>query len=157
MKKIILTIASIMAIIVAIGYIPVKFAKNIEDFDVNSDEYVICYETAVTGADWYRILEYDKAKTGNLPFEECATDVEEFNFVTKESSLSYRNNLGLSTGNAYIVYGEHLKEPIEDEFYDNVAYTFEAWDIIYPVDRNTIFGSLLPKSYICVFDWIGLP
>lgn len=132
----------IVIISLIIGFWPLKLAKDPQKYIFDSNEYIICTETRVTGCNWSRIIE---TKENN------STILEDFNFLGK-SPLDSIYNLDIS--NSYVVYGEQLEFPIEDVNYENVKYTCNTWEILYPIKRQNILSFLLPKRYLCLWDVI---
>ena len=148
MKKILKVIIILLAIAIGIGYIPLKFAKNPSDYSLDSDNYIICFETRVTGCDWSKILEFEGDDLISS-YKNRQIVAEGFNFYGK-SPLNDKFKLDFQ--NLYVVYGKHFEKPIEDEFYENISYTCEKWEILYPINRNHIFGIFMPRRYLCIFD-----
>ena len=134
---------------VLIGYFPLKIAKNHSEYDLNSKDYIVCMETRVTGCNWTRII---KSKSENLldAINNGMIVTEDFNFTDK-TPLNSLYDLEMSN-NVYVVYGEQFDKPIQDEFYDNIRYTCEQWEIVYPIKRQSIIGCFLPNGYLCIWD-----
>ncbi len=139
----------ILAILLLIGYMPLKFAKNINDYSIDSDEYILCKEERVTGYGWVRIAGYE-GESLKQAIDNDAWEGEDFNFVDK-TPLNSKYKLHLS--NIYVVNGKRLDQPVWDEFEENKIYTCESWEIIYPIHRPySLFEPLLPKGYMCIWD-----
>lgn len=141
----------ILAMLLLVGYMPLKFAKNINGYTIDSDEYILCSEERVTGYRWVRIAGYE-GESLEQAINNNAWEGEFFNFVDKTPLDSkYKSHLS----NIYAVWGRRLDQPIWDEFDENKIYTCESWDIIYPIQRNeSLFEVLLPKGYLCIWDII---
>jgi len=134
--------------LVIVGYSPLKFAKNINKYSVQNNEYIICQETKITAYNWKRITGYydvnllTAIKTHNI-------NTEYFNFYN-DSIINYPYYI--HPKNIYIVYIDKLDKPFNDEFYENIKYICKDWEIVYPIHRETPFSVFLPQRYLCLID-----
>lgn len=156
MKRVIGTIIYTLFIIIVLGFIPLKFAIKSDDINLESTEYIICTQTAVTDCDWERILSYTDRT--------LAEAVENRNIVTEGMNfIDYSPIDGLfkvedkyrEGSNIFIVYGKKID--FLPKFYENTLYTCKSWDIVYPIKRYSILGKILPRKYLCFWDLIDLP
>lgn len=149
MQKIGLWSLLIIFITVFVGLCPLKFAKKIENIKYDSEEYIVCKETRITDYFWERVIRYSHP-INVYDVELGKMETTCFNFA-KNSPLNDGFKIGIDdiySINLFLVYGNQNSKEL---------YTCDHWEILYPIRRNGVISSLLPKNYLCVFDVIGLP
>lgn len=62
-------------------------------------------------------------------------------------------NYAIETGdNIFVCYGKYISFNHKDEAGTYDIFHSNSWDIIFPIQRNSIFNKILPKTYLCFFD-----
>ncbi|MBP3361304.1 MAG: hypothetical protein J6N52_10650 [Clostridia bacterium] len=120
---------------------PVKYALKQEDLANIETPYFLVQWTQVTGSSWMIVGDqdgyYDNAKY----------------VIANGETPSVVQNYDVATGhNTYVCYGSYVGETEIPGGEILSEYQFTGWDILYPVKRNMPI-SLLPKSYLCKFDY----
>ena len=138
LKKIFKFLCIFIIFIIIYVYTPIKVGVEYENINFN-ENYIIVTPIAVTVATW-KIIE---AKDG---------DFSENPYVRLSGNYPKGYNYELECGHNYFVcYGEFTaKGYLYGEEYHN--FTVENWDIITPIKRDTLFGFLYPKNYLCQLD-----
>jgi len=121
-------------------YSPVKYALKQTELDALNDSYYLVQWTQATGSSWKIIGDQDGY------FD------REVYIIAKGEVPSIVNNYDIATGqNTYICYGYYAGETRIDGNEMLGEYQFSGWDVLFPVKRNGL--SLLPKSYLCKYDY----
>lgn len=140
LKMSLFTVFIILFVVIGIFYIPVKHAIKVEDIN-NKETYIVVEVQKSTIAPW-RITD------SNTSHQNYIED------VMLEGNEPRGFNLGVETGeNKYICYGEKNNERSlnADEKYQ--VFNVESWNIIFPVKRKSILQKILPKGYLCLYDY----
>lgn len=113
---------------------PIKYAVEMKNEHAKSEEYIICQLVKITGFKW-RTLDGELINVNGCDQMDifCSYGIE------------YGNN-------KFILYGEFSSNMYEfdGEFFRE--FNCKNWDIIYPVNRDVLFNSFMPKRYLCEFD-----
>ena len=121
------------------AYVPIKYA--VKEQDLHGNDYYLLKWCRVTGSDWQLIGNQD-----GLLDEPVYIDVD---WDGEPFNLDYDT---LSGHNIYVAYGEFSGKYAEVGYGEHIpVYTFNNWDVLYPVKRNAT--NFLPKSYLCGFDY----
>lgn len=133
----------VLAVIVALNYIPVKFAVSSNVNKLGGNDY-LCSYAQVTGGNWEVENKRDFANSnwalyidklhGKSPFDVLNSD---FTSDTIEPS-----------GNRYVFKGQVI-------FKDNDIYDLnvEKWDIVFPITRGGIRILFTPMNYLTIYDY----
>ena len=144
MKKIIKVILPFLVIALCkltinINFKPIKQAIKIHELN-NDISYIVVIPAKVTGADWM-IIDSNNCKFDEEDYIRIVGNEPKF----LDFSIQYADN-------KFICYGKYVQEDYEDEtgIYD--VFESSAWDIVYPIKRNSIFSFFMPKSYLTELD-----
>lgn len=126
------------------AFLPAKYAIKLSEIDKNRN-YMICEQTTATEC-YYKIL-YD-SQNRKIDY------VIGVGKISNPVKISY-NSFGYL--NKYVIYGDtslpifmySLESGID---YYGVELSDYELEILYPIKRISLFGSILPKSYICKFE-----
>lgn len=145
MKKIIKFFVLVMAVIILVEVTmvlwlpPIKKAIKFEDIE-KSKSYIIVKTARVTGSDWIVV------DSNNTYF-----DVEKYIRIEGVEPDGY--NFGIEYGNnSFVCYGEYIKKDYSDDTGTYDIFKSNSWDILYPIQRNSLLGFLMPKSYLSKYD-----
>jgi len=134
-----LFIVVIVVTIIAIGFVPVKQATKKDYLDKN-DEYIVVVVQKATISEWSAIGDNQG-------------DYSDPNDVRLLGNAPSGYNYGIEFGfNTFVCYGKYDGTgDLHGEKYD--YFYVERWEILYPVTRDSIFADVLPKSYLCIYDF----
>lgn len=150
--KIIITIALIIiAVPIVLNFIPIKFAKKIDNLTLKEGEYLCQVELKTVFEEKWGIfkslpINYSDEcfvnLSGKIPFD--SLNPEDFSMKSnKENQFLVTGDLTI-TGNAGI--------------YEIGELNVKEWDIVYPIQRSSFRQGLTPKGYLTFYDydWITL-
>lgn len=134
-------ILTIILLILGIGFFPVKYAVKREKLDIKRS-FIFIQEQKTTVSPWKAIG--DQATSYFTPLNVRINGEEPSNY-----------NYGVEIGhNTFVCYGYYSRTGDLGGSDKYSIYEATGWNIVYPIKRDSIFGSILPKSYLCVFDMI---
>ena len=167
MKKFLGIMLLLIIVLVLVAGIPVKQGISIEEAKTrveNSNTY-ICEQIATTGPDWLIYKEEaDKQGVilkGKLPIDEL--DRNTLIYFVHNRFLITGEKVGVrimdEEGNIENYYGEDAETAIKTiqdtdgryECYD--IFCVEDWDIITPIQRESIFAGVASDEYLNLFDF----
>lgn len=125
-------------IIYLLSFKPIK--KAILKNEMKEKEYVVVQIFYTTASTWGIIGDQNSnydiplavTLTGNVP------------------RLCYDIQIG---GNTFICYGRYLDNIITLAGYENKVFEVDSWEILYPVNHNSIFSTILSKKYLYSFEF----
>lgn len=133
-------------------FLPIQYA--IKDLPQNTGEYYVLRGEKVTGYKWSII------GNQNGLYAEDSLQERDINLIGNEPIYHFFSDAS-SGNNRFICYGEIVYDspkqrpnmgssaPELAEYVLNV----DRWDITYPVDRDLFFAILIPKTYLCRYDF----
>lgn len=129
-------------------FLPLKYA--IKELPQDSMNYIIVKGIKTTGYWWSVIGDQ------NGMFEEGSKNFKDINIRGKMPIYGFYSDY--SPGNNKIIcYGKYVYVP-----YDGIqghsrsgedVFVVDHWDIMYPIDRDLFIGKLIPKDYLCLYDF----
>lgn len=125
-------------IIIALDFIPVKFAVSLSN-ELYKEGIYICSHEQVTGGNW-RVENYEEEQ---LYFEYLKGN-SPFNFLSEIFCTDHIER----SGNIYLLSG--TIETRENQIYD---LQVDEWDIAYPISRKSIRMLYVPKNYLTIYDY----
>lgn len=113
---------------------PLKYAVEIAKLQSQDKDYIICELVKTTGFKW-------RTSDGEL--------ISVIGCDPMDMFCSYSIEYG---HNKFILYGEFLSDmyEIEGEFFR--IFNCKDWDVVYPINRDSLFNFIMPKNYLCEFD-----
>ena len=167
MKKFLGIMLLLIIVLVLVAGIPVKQGISIEEAKArveNSNTY-ICELIATTGPSWLIYKEEADEQgvmlEGKLPIDEI--DENTFFYFVHNRFLITGEKVGVrivdEEGNIENYYGEDAETAIKTiqdtdgryECYD--IFCVEDWDIITPIQRESIFAGVASDEYLNLFDF----
>lgn len=149
-KKVLISCCIIVGVFVILDFIPIKYASRLSDFsdNANTSNVYICEHTAVTGGDWFADKELNPWLTESTDF--ILLDNKVFENISKMYSSDEA-----PVYNLYVYWGTMRQRQVTENFTINILNA-EKWNIIYPIQRNSIRGFYAPKGYFTIYDfnWI---
>jgi hypothetical protein len=134
-------------------FLPIKYA--LKELPQNTGEYWILKGEKVTGYQWSIIGDQSGLYEG-----ENYKYVSNINIIGNKPIYNFFSDYSSGT-NKFVCYGEivyHLSKskpnmgtgsPVIGENVLNV----NQWDIMYPINRDLLIGKLIPKNYLCRYDF----
>jgi hypothetical protein len=151
LKWIAIILILFVVIFIISNLIPIKMAVNRDAKFIkksnNFEDAIICKNEQVTGATWAMI------GNKNGLFADNKGEYIHIEGSTPENAL---NSSLLKTPNKYIFYGKFTgNRTVDGE--KNRVFLVSAWEIVYPVKRDTIRGFFTSSKYLNIFDfqWLG--
>lgn len=139
-RKVILCVfLGIAGVIFLYEFYPVKFSVKKEN--ISGKEYILAspYDITTTMANWK--ITGDEHGLVNIPY-----------YVSMQGNKPQGFNFEIYTAeNIFVCYGYFM----EDEEFEGESYKVfyaQDWDILYPVKRNSMFSSIMPKAFIANID-----
>ncbi|MBP3359659.1 MAG: hypothetical protein J6N52_02295 [Clostridia bacterium] len=149
-RRILFILLGIFLVCVILDFIPIKFAKNLNRIQFSDRMYVCEYATATDG-NW-EVIATNNPHLVETIYLNVKTD-EQFRNLVEMTKCS----LGMPVFNHYIFYGDVKKKDVGSEHY---TYWLEAtdWDVVFPIQRQSIRAFYVPKSYLTIYDfnWLTL-
>lgn len=124
---------------IVIKYKPVKQAVKIQELNCDIT-YIVVVPVKVTGADWMIIDSKNCKFDGEEYIKIIGNEPEGLDF-----SIEYASN-------KFVCYGKYVQEDYKDETGVYDVFYATSWDIMYPIERNSILSFFLPKSYLTDLD-----
>ena len=137
MKKNMLFVVGFIVIFLAYQFYPIKITVN--ENNLSDKNYILVKSCATTLSNW-KIINNEQTKS------------DDDNYVRLEGNTPVNLNYNLLSGNnIYVCYGEFLENGnLMGETYKR--FNVVNWDILYPVNRNSVLDFILPDNYICNLD-----
>ena len=126
--------------VITLYFVKIKPQKTaIELIELSSKEYIIVETIYTTASNW--AITGDQNGSYDIPI-----------FVTllgNEPRLIY----DIQTGeNKFVCYGKYLDDVVTLAGYTTKAFNVDEWDIIYPVDHNSLYSFILSKKILYEFE-----
>ena len=133
----------VLCVMIALDFIPVKFAKN--KYLVNQSNAYVCSYTQTTGANYCASMEDNPQKEKNFYFEIKGYP---FDILSKEYKKEYEEPTGLK----YVFYGP-VTVLDSGESAADCSIEIQDWAMVYPILRPSFRGLYAPKGYLTVYDF----
>lgn len=142
MKKLISVITAIVLMLSVYLYFfrPIRKADCIEKIQGSDKEFILVRFVQTTASSWQIIGD-------NTGMYEIPIDLSPEGDYPKELStnLMYTNNI-------FVFYGEYSEDKVTPAGYNNKVFNVNDWNVIYPINHNSILSPLLSKGYLYSFE-----
>lgn len=135
----------LLLIAVIMEFVPIKIAKRIQNVTYNDEKYVCKYVTATDG-NWLAEKKYNTNLNDSIYINIEGTTA--FNSLSEISNIS----LGTPILNMYIFQGKIEKKEVSKDVSFNWI-KLRKWDIVYPIQRQSLREIYAPKSYLTIYDF----